>query len=44
VVFIALVMTFAILTIGGRIERWLHKKLGGKDEPEQDKRPIEPLI
>jgi putative Mg2+ transporter-C (MgtC) family protein len=30
---VALVITFAILTIGGRIERWLHKKLGGEDEP-----------
>ena len=28
----ALVITFAILTIGGRMERWLHNKLGGEDE------------
>ena len=27
---VALVITFAILTIGGRIERWLHNKLGGE--------------
>jgi len=29
---VALVITFAILTIGGRLERWLHKTLGGEDE------------
>jgi len=43
---IALVITFAILTLGGPIERWLHKRLGGEDETAQrppatssDKRP-----
>lgn len=44
VVIIALVITFAVLTVGGRTERWLHEKLGGKDVPEHDKQPIEPLI
>jgi putative Mg2+ transporter-C (MgtC) family protein len=39
VVIIALVITFAVLTVGGRIERWLHKKLGGKDETEQEPSP-----
>jgi putative Mg2+ transporter-C (MgtC) family protein len=29
---VALVMTFAVLTVGNRVERWLHKKLGGKEE------------
>ena len=29
---VALVITFAILTIGGRTERWLHNKLGGEAE------------
>lgn len=29
---VALVITFAILTIGGRTERWLHNKLGGENE------------
>jgi putative Mg2+ transporter-C (MgtC) family protein len=38
-VIIALVITFAVLTVGGRIERWLHKKLGGKDETEQEPSP-----
>jgi len=39
VVIIAVVITFAILTVGGRTERWLHKKLGGKDETEQEPHP-----
>jgi putative Mg2+ transporter-C (MgtC) family protein len=29
---IALVITFAILTVGGRTERWLHERLGGEEE------------
>ena len=33
---VALVITFAILIIGARMERWLHKKLGGEDEPAQE--------
>ncbi|KRR10030.1 magnesium transporter [Bradyrhizobium jicamae] len=44
---VALTITFAILTIGGRMERWLHQKLGGEDEgapqppsaTSSDKRP-----
>lgn len=36
---VALVITFAILTVGGRIERWLHKRLGGKDETELEQPP-----
>jgi putative Mg2+ transporter-C (MgtC) family protein len=31
-----LVITFAVLTVGGRIERWLHKRLGGKEETGQE--------
>jgi putative Mg2+ transporter-C (MgtC) family protein len=31
-VIVALVITFTVLTVGGRVERWLHKRLGGKDE------------
>jgi putative Mg2+ transporter-C (MgtC) family protein len=38
-VFIALVITFAVLTVGGRLERWLHTRLGGKDEAEQEPPP-----
>jgi putative Mg2+ transporter-C (MgtC) family protein len=33
---VALVITFAILTVGGRVERWLHEKLGGEDETAQE--------
>ena len=29
---IALVIAFAVLTVGNRVERWLHDRLGGKDE------------
>jgi putative Mg2+ transporter-C (MgtC) family protein len=29
---VALVITFTVLTIGNRTERWLHRKLGGKEE------------
>jgi putative Mg2+ transporter-C (MgtC) family protein len=32
VVLVALAFTFVLLTIGRRIERWLHRMLGGKDE------------
>ena len=39
VVIIALVITFAVLTVGGRIERWLHKRLGGPDETGQEPPP-----
>ena len=39
VVIIALVITFAVLTIGGRMERWLHKRLGGEDETGQEPPP-----
>jgi putative Mg2+ transporter-C (MgtC) family protein len=36
---IALVITFAVLTVGGRIEPWLHKRLGGKDDAGQEPPP-----
>jgi len=47
-----LVITFAVLTVGGRTERWLHKILGGRDETERqptptassDKLPNEPPV
>ena len=38
-VFIALVITFAVLTVGGRMERWLHDRFGGKDETGQEPPP-----
>ena len=39
VVIIALIITFAVLTVGGRMERWLHKRLGGKDGTGQEPPP-----
>jgi putative Mg2+ transporter-C (MgtC) family protein len=33
---VALIITFAILTVGGRTERWLHQRLAGKDDTEQE--------
>jgi putative Mg2+ transporter-C (MgtC) family protein len=33
VVVVALAITFTLLIAGGRIERWLHRTLGGKDDP-----------
>lgn len=32
IVLVALAFTFVLLTIGRRLERWLHRLLGGKDE------------
>lgn len=32
IVLVALAFTFVLLTIGRRLERWLHRMLGGKDE------------
>jgi putative Mg2+ transporter-C (MgtC) family protein len=31
----ALVIVFTVLVAGGRIERWLHRALGGKDDPSE---------
>jgi putative Mg2+ transporter-C (MgtC) family protein len=36
IVAVALVLTFVLLTIGRRIERHLHRMLGGKDESHED--------
>jgi putative Mg2+ transporter-C (MgtC) family protein len=32
IVAVALAITFAVLITGGRLERWLHRALGGKDD------------
>lgn len=40
VVTIALVITFAVLTIGGRTERWLHERLGGKGDKAKEAAPV----
>ena len=31
----ALVIAFTLLIVGRRVERWLHRTLGGKDDPEE---------
>jgi putative Mg2+ transporter-C (MgtC) family protein len=34
IVTVALAITFILLTVGRRLERWLHRALGGRDGPE----------
>jgi putative Mg2+ transporter-C (MgtC) family protein len=34
IVLVALAITIVLLALGHRLERWLHRKLGGKDDPE----------
>ncbi|QWG21716.1 MgtC/SapB family protein [Bradyrhizobium sediminis] len=41
IVAIAVVIALALLTVGRRLERWLHRTLGGKDEPSH-KSPAPP--
>ena len=33
IVVVALAITFGLLTVGHRLERWLHRMLGGRDDP-----------
>ncbi len=35
IVAVALVIAFTLLVVGRRLERWLHRMLGGKDQPGQ---------
>lgn len=35
IVLVALTFAFVLLTIGRRIERWMHRALGGKEDPHQ---------
>jgi putative Mg2+ transporter-C (MgtC) family protein len=35
IVVIALAITFSLLIAGGRVERWVHRMLGGKDDDVQ---------
>jgi putative Mg2+ transporter-C (MgtC) family protein len=30
---VTLAITFTLLMVGHRLERWLHRTLGGKDDP-----------
>ncbi|GGI22514.1 MgtC/SapB family protein [Bradyrhizobium guangdongense] len=39
IVVVALALAFVLLTIGRRLERHVHRMLGGKDEPHQENRP-----
>jgi putative Mg2+ transporter-C (MgtC) family protein len=34
IVAVALAIAFILLTVGRRLERWLHRSLGGRNEPE----------
>jgi putative Mg2+ transporter-C (MgtC) family protein len=36
IVAVALLIAFALLTVGHRLERWLHRTLGGKGDPAQE--------
>ena len=35
IVIVTLVIALALLTVGRRLERWLHRTLGGKEEPSK---------
>jgi putative Mg2+ transporter-C (MgtC) family protein len=35
IVIVAFGITFLVLVAGGRVERWIHRALGGKETPEQ---------
>ena len=35
IVLVALVIAFTLLIVGRRLEQWLHRTLGGRDEPAQ---------
>jgi putative Mg2+ transporter-C (MgtC) family protein len=41
IVAVALGITFIVLIFGGKVERWLHRALGGKETPEQKSAPVD---
>ena len=44
IVVVALAITFGLLTVGHRLERWLHRMLGGRDDPApKSPAPIAPV-
>jgi putative Mg2+ transporter-C (MgtC) family protein len=44
IVAVALGITFMVLIVGGRTERWLHRALGGKQYPAEDStKPVSPV-
>jgi putative Mg2+ transporter-C (MgtC) family protein len=42
IVIVALALTFALLIVGRPVERWLHRTLGGGDEPANSSAPASP--
>jgi putative Mg2+ transporter-C (MgtC) family protein len=43
IVAVALGITFVVLIVGGKTERWLHRALGGKEHPAEDPaKPVSP--
>jgi putative Mg2+ transporter-C (MgtC) family protein len=36
IVAVALVITFTLLIVGRKVERWMHRMFGGKEEPAQN--------
>ena len=40
IVAMALAIAFILLTVGRRLERWLHRLLGGRDEPDGKPRAV----
>jgi putative Mg2+ transporter-C (MgtC) family protein len=43
IVAVALGITFMVLIVGGKTERWLHRALGGKEHPAEDPaKPVSP--
>jgi putative Mg2+ transporter-C (MgtC) family protein len=42
IVIVALVIAFAVLTVGRPLEHWLHRRLGGKDGPPETAAPSPP--
>jgi putative Mg2+ transporter-C (MgtC) family protein len=44
IVIVALGITFVVLAAGGKVERWMHRALGGKETPEQKSPgPVSPV-
>ena len=41
IVLVALAFAIALLTVGRPVERWLHRMLGGKDQPKEAKTPTD---
>jgi putative Mg2+ transporter-C (MgtC) family protein len=42
IVAVVVPITFMVLIFGGKVERWLHRAIGGKETPEQKSAPADP--